>query len=299
VARLADPKARNAPGDGWREIASSSTEVTFAAPLHPDVWWIEAFAQRDGVWRQTDEEIANQRETPAQRGHGLELRWDGEVVMSRGRWTGNLSLVNRRADDWVDDGGVYNADVHVFDPTTGRELAPGEGIYTQPGKTYDVPPGAATSIGIGLGGKIGSLESGMYDLVACVPDLGLASPVGTLRVVGGPSAGEVHVLTYHYTGASMLALAVGKLTVQNGCLAIGNQGVTTYVVWPEGYAFVDRDGREVLIDPVGNEVAALGDELSLGGGFAELRLIEDNVIGGVPESCRTGGEGYFITSGRS
>ena len=53
----------------------------------------------------------------------------------------------------------------------------------------------------------------------------------------------------------------------------------------------------VLVNPVGEEVAAVGDGVSLGGGGAPLRLVEDSVIGGIPDSCRTGGEAYFITSG--
>jgi hypothetical protein len=112
---------------------------------------------------------------------------------------------------------------------------------------------------------------------------------------------EVRVLTYEFTGAGMDALAFGTLSDVNGCLGLehetGDSKYATYVLWPEGYALVERGGRTVLVNPVGEEVAALGDEVSLGGGGAPLRLIEDSVIGGVPDSCRTTGEAYFITSG--
>jgi hypothetical protein len=44
-------------------------------------------------------------------------------------------------------------------------------------------------------------------------------------------------------------------------------------------------------------VARLGDEVSLGGGFVELEHADPATIGGIPSSCKTGGEGYFVTSG--
>jgi hypothetical protein len=300
VARLADPKAGNAPTDGWREIASSSTAVTFAAPLHPDVWWVEAFEERNGVWRMVDEELADRRPTAAQRGHGLELRWDADLVFDGSRWNPALTIVNDRPSTWIDDGGEFWADAHVFDRATGEEVALGEGgIAAGVSKRYEVSSGDTASIPVALGPKIGSLARVTYDLVACIPALGLASPVGTLRV-DDTAAVDIHVLTYHFTGAAMTALAFGKLADVNGCLGLEREGDSThatYLLWPDGYALVERDGRTVLLDPVGNEVAALGDEVSLGGGGAPLRLIEDSVIGGIPESCRIGGEGYFITSG--
>jgi hypothetical protein len=99
----------------------------------------------------------------------------------------------------------------------------------------------------------------------------------------------------------MDALAVGRLVVHNGCLAIADQTDDphgTYVLWPGGYTLVDRGEVDpVLIDAVGREVARLGDTVQLGGGGVELQNAETATIGGIPEACRDGGEGYFLTSG--
>jgi hypothetical protein len=198
---------------------------------------------------------------------------------------------------WVDDGGTTTAAVpRVFDLATGREVGPGS-VWVTPGTaSLRLEPGEDSKVEVALGASIDALLPGSYAVVACIPDLGLASPVGTLRVVDDSRSAEISVLSYLPNGAFMDALAVGSLAVRNGCLAIEHPGGTTYVLWPEGYALVHRDGRTVLVDPVGTEAGALGDEVSLGGGGAPLRLVEDSVIGGIPESCRTGG-GYFITSG--
>jgi hypothetical protein len=146
-----------------------------------------------------------------------------------------------------------------------------------------------------------TLPRGSYDLVVCVPGLGLASSVGVLRVVDRPAAAEGRVLTYPPANGFMEALGTGTLTLHNGCVALdlGGDSLPTYVVWPDGYALVDRDGRSVMIDPTGQEVGALGDHVALGGGSVPLRSIADRVTGGVPETCRAEGHDYFVTSGVS
>jgi hypothetical protein len=52
-----------------------------------------------------------------------------------------------------------------------------------------------------------------------------------------------------------------------------------------------------LIDPVGREVARLGDEVTLGGGYVPFDNADQATIAGIPDACRTQGEGYFLTSG--
>jgi hypothetical protein len=69
------------------------------------------------------------------------------------------------------------------------------------------------------------------------------------------------------------------------------------VLWPDGYALVTREGRTVLIDAVGSEIAQMGDAIQLGGGYGSFEGSGSLAIEGIPESCQTGGEGYFITSG--
>jgi hypothetical protein len=164
-----------------------------------------------------------------------------------------------------------------------------------------VGAGDAFRLPLSLGGALSALRSGNeYDVVACVPELGLASPIGTLRVAEHPMP-STRVLTYAFDGSAMEALGGGRLVVHHGCLAVESSSIDrrrTYVVWPDGTTLTHRDGeRPVLIDAIGTELARLGDDVTLGGGYVGLEHIDDATIGGIPETCRTGGEGYFVTSG--
>ena len=87
--------------------------------------------------------------------------------------------------------------------------------------------------------------------------------------------------------------------IHNGCLAVaGRSPRPTYVLWPDGYSMVyRRQETPVLIDAVGREVARLGDEVTLGGGYVPPDNAEQAAIGGVPDTCRASGEGYFLTGG--
>lgn len=299
-AYLASSAAVHAPADGWRAIASAPDAVTFASPYlgNAGEWWVVAFDLRpDGSWRLSDEVIADQQPTPAQRGHGLSLRWDGSLVLDGGAWTAPLRLANGRDETWVDGVGEYGAVARVFDRTTGAEIGRVPSETFGVGPSYELASGGATPVPVALGGVLRSLVPGTFDIVACLPRLGLASPVGTLEVRSTGAVQDVRVLTHPSSGGGMDALGGGTLVVENGCLAVGSSPRPIYVVWPEGYALVDRGGRRVLIDPVGNEVGALGDRVLLGGGSVELRWVDQMVIGGVPEACQAAGESYFVTSG--
>src|SRR4051794_6401812 len=291
VARLADPAAVHAPTDGWRRIASDTRLETFAAPLRPGVWWIESFAAGpQASWRLADEEIVEQQKTPAQLGLGLQLLWTGDVVYERGRWNDPLVVVNDpQRPDSVDVAASW-ADVHIYDENNNEVAPSGPAVGSLP-TTTRLAPGGTLPVPVALGAKIGPSLAGTFSVVACVPELGLASPVGTLHASDVVTLVDTHVLTYHFTGTAMDALAIGTLSDVNGCLGLRHDGSadTSYVIWPEGYALVPRDGGIVLINPVGEEVASVGDEVSLGGGGAPIRLVEDSVIGGIPDSCRTGG----------
>jgi hypothetical protein len=96
----------------------------------------------------------------------------------------------------------------------------------------------------------------------------------------------------------MTALGGGRLVVHNGCLAVADRSPRPiYVVWPDGYTMVFRQEVSVLIDAVGREVSRLGDEVTLGGGYVPLEHVDAATIDGLPEACRTGGQGYFLTTG--
>jgi hypothetical protein len=298
-AYLATPGARNFPADGWRRVTTDTDEVLFASPHEPDGWWLAGFTpQPDGDWRRTEEEIVEQAQTRAQRGQGLSLTWDGDLVVDEGRWNVPLRLVNGREDAWSDEGSLLWGIPHVFEAETGVEVAAPLPTSGWSGDGYELGPGDALEVPVALGGALPALEPGAYEVVACVPDLGLASPPVEATVDDTGVVTGVRVLTYRFEGASMLALSGrGTLSVEGGCLATVTADQVVYPVWPDGHVVVRRDGREVLIDPVGQDVAALGDEVTLGGGFVPGRLLDDIVTGGLPPSCRTSGEGYFITSG--
>ena len=53
----------------------------------------------------------------------------------------------------------------------------------------------------------------------------------------------------------------------------------------------------VLIDPVGTEIARLGETVTLVGGHIPLENADPVVISGILATCGTGGEGYFLTGG--
>jgi hypothetical protein len=311
-AYLASPAARNAPSDGWRLILETSDGVTYAAP--PDGgysdWWVVGFEPSGEGWRRTQEELVEQQQTHAQRGHGLRLAWASELVLQDGSWDSSLEVVNERSSAWVDDQATYWGLVHVFDRSTGRELGAELGSHAAVGMGnrsvavpgapgFNVAPGGHARLPVTLGGVGTSLDSGTYDVIACVPALGLASPVETLRIIDGPADAPDKILTYRDTGFYMTALMTGTLSIHNGCLAVetvpGDQR-PVYVLWPDGFALVHRGGRTVLIDPVGREIGAPGDHVTLGGGGVSLDVAVRGTIGGLPESCRSDG-GYWVTGG--
>ena len=300
---LASPDAVNAPSEGWRAIAESSHEVIFAAPPEGGYsdWWVARFTMNGGVWRPRGTELLDQHQTPAQRGRGLSLTWGETTVVDDGVWGSTLHLNNDRGSSWSsgEDGYELWGVAHVIDRETRKEVGHAARSVGGWGVDTRLAAGGFVRLPLSLGGALPSLGSGHeYDMVACVPELGLASPAGLLRVAELPLP-SARVLTYPFDGASMLALGGGRLVVHDGCLAVaGRSPRPIYVLWPDGYSLVYRlDERPVLIDPVGRQVARLGDEVQLGGGFVELEHADPATIGGIPAACKTGGEGYFITSG--
>ena len=300
---LAGPQGVNAPSDGWRTIAQTADEVIFAAP--PDGgysdWWVTRFTLTDGAWTARESELVDQHQTAAQLGRGLSLTWGETTVVDDGAWGSTLHLNNDRGASWSSGEGGYElwGVAHVFDPETGGEMGHAAQSVGGWGVESVLALGETVRLPLSLGGALTALESGHeYDVVACVPELGLASPVGKLRVAEHPMA-SARVLTYPFEGASMLALGGGRLMIHDGCLAVaGRSPRPIYVLWPDGYSLVYRQHEEpVLIDPVGREVARLGETIMLGGGYVPLENAGPITIGGIPPTCRAGGEGYFLTSG--
>jgi hypothetical protein len=302
-SHLASPQAVNAPSDGWRAIVGTADEIVFAAP--PDGgssdWWVTRFTFTDGAWTARESELVDQHQTEAQLGRGLSLTWGETTVVDDGVWGSTLHLTNGREASWSSGADGYElwGVAHVFDPETGEEIGHAARSVGDWGRESVLAPGETMRLPLSLGGALSALEPGReYDVVACVPELGLASPIGMLRVAEHPIA-SARVLTYPFEGASMLALGGGRLMVHDGCLAVaGRSPRPIYVLWPDGYSLVYRQHEDpVLIDTVGRDVARLGDDVTLGGGYVPPEYADEATIGGLPDACRTGGGGYFVTSG--
>ena len=299
-ACLSSPAAVNFPADGWRRVETGTDEVRFASPHDPEGWWLAGFTEQlDGDWRQTEEEIVDQAQTPAQRGHDLRLTWSGDLVLDGGEWNDPLSLADGRGDVWIDEGNRHWGIPHVFDQATGQEVVAPLPVAGWGGEPYRLAAGEEVALPVALGGVLPALTTGTYDVVACVPELGLASPVGRLEVGATGVMPGARILTYPSQGVGMEALGGGTLAVVDGCLAANGPGGRhgDFIVWPDGHVLVDRDGRRILIDPVGEEVGALGDDVLLGGGNVPESGVARIVTGDIPKACAASERGYFLTSG--
>jgi len=87
------------------------------------------------------------------------------------------------------------------------------------------------------------------------------------------------------TGAEMLALMRGRLTIENGCIRIGEGPDSNLVIWPSP-ALLDRDGGRITIrDQISGSTVAVGDMIEMGGGQSS-ELDETYLTGAVPAACR-------------
>ena len=94
---------------------------------------------------------------------------------------------------------------------------------------------------------------------------GPVEPAGPASAAATPAAGtaEVTVLVSDPTQASMQALLSGRLRVLRGCLGVGD----SVVVWPPGTSTDSGDSLRITIPNLGSY--GLGDDIELGGGYAE------------------------------
>ncbi len=299
---LATPAAVNAPSSGWRVLIEEPGSVTFGAPFDSEGrWFVVGFEERQGRWHPSTEMLANEVPTDAQMGAGLRLEWSGPVDLANANSQPTLSLVNDSSGVWSDARGEHWAVAHVFDRETGLQVEEGDTSIAGVGTRYSLEPGGRATLPVTLGGAR-NLAPGEYDVVACVPALALASPVGTLRVLppgSGPAVPDVAVLRYRGgDGGGMAALGGGVLAVRDGCLAVEDAPYEpTFVIWPPGWRLQEEGDRLVLVDAIGEPVAHVGDRITFGGGFLHLGWASDLVLEPIPESCRVSGERYFLTTG--
>lgn len=298
------------PAGGWRVIDHGSDGAAIAAPVDHGRWFVVRIDTRDGArvggWAPSQPVMP----TAADRGTGLHLEWDGSLDIRNRHWERNLSLVNDRTTAWVDDRGEYWGIAHVFDQSTGAELDLGAGFIAGVGREYDLASGARVEVPVSLPQDVTSLPVGSYDIVACIPELSLVSPVGELRVLGdvtsAPSttepASDVSILVARPQNDSMAALGEGTLSVVHGCLALvapSDPGSTvvhapTFVIWPAGSLLAEHDGVTSVAGQDGVPITDVGSHIQLGGGLVDLAQAEQLVDGEIPPSCRASGERYFL-----
>jgi hypothetical protein len=167
-----------APRDGWRNLTSSSSEIVIGAPTSGGDWYYANFANDGTGWTLHGGGATRPTVTDAQRGEGLHLEWRGPLSIAPGGWSGGVWLVNDRDTTWNDDRGEYWAIPHVYEPDTGREIGPSE-------HAISVSPGEAVRLPVAISPR--DYAPGTYAIIACVPELALASPVGELVVESGGS----------------------------------------------------------------------------------------------------------------
>jgi hypothetical protein len=177
-----------APQTGWRPIVQEPDHVEIAAPMSDGkIWYYVSFTKKGSEWSWAGSGANEPIATAAQRGAGLRLAWRGTVAYDRRSVDEVIWLVNDRDTTWNDDRGEYWAIVHLFDPATGQEILMGPAAIGGVGRTYSVLPGAHVQLPLAFG-NLTSVPDGQYDAVACVPELALASPVGTVAIVSGAAA---------------------------------------------------------------------------------------------------------------
>jgi hypothetical protein len=193
VAAFLDATSENGdriPEDGWRAIDASPSFVTIAAPGDGQDWWYASISLVDPPsipgWGAGPLQV-----TSAQRGEGLHLEWREPPTIVRNRQIdGNVWLVNDADEPWINsDFGEYWGSVHVFDPATGAELSQADSAIAGVGRDYHLEPGEAVALPLAIG-ELDDPEPGDYDVVACVDDLALASPVGTVHIAGSGTSDE-------------------------------------------------------------------------------------------------------------
>lgn len=110
--------------------------------------------------------------------------------------------------------------------------------------------------------------------------------------------GDVTLLVSSAGPSGDSALLTGSLTIDSGCVAVsGEPGSYVYVVWPAGYSLAGEGGETWLFDDSGNQVAAIGDQVQMGGGITNLAHAEPSVLGGIPSTCEVGGPDAYWFAG--
>ena len=91
-------------------------------------------------------------------------------------------------------------------------------------------------------------------------------------------------------------MGIGVLVVTDGCVALDGSGSgPAFVLWPPGSDLQEgHEGLMQVMDGSGDSVGAIGDPVTLGGGYMELENAQLLTDHSVPPACHVSGERYFI-----
>ena len=86
---------------------------------------------------------------------------------------------------------------------------------------------------------------------------------------------------------TLSALHTGKLFERNGCLVMGDG--QTLPVWPTQFWMMQSDGKPFVMEEQGNAVAALGEDMRMGGGYVpwrnDIEGLQQTLAEPIPEAC--------------
>jgi hypothetical protein len=161
-------------------------------------------------------------------------------------------------DVHLTDAAVMAITAATWPPTTADALK--EGILQLPAGRWRITAGLQTTLGpCGAGGETRQLHASIVIDVVSTADAEIGLATG-------------HVPTLENGRHVCLTALGGGILALNPRTGLGftNESgtVMTDVVWPTGYTARYEDGRAILLNDSGYLVAAVGDSMSLGGGYS-------------------------------
>jgi hypothetical protein len=85
--------------------------------------------------------------------------------------------------------------------------------------------------------------------------------------------------------ASSQTMARARLTIENGCIRLGEGAESSLIVWPSSAELVREGERIVIRDRRSGDGVAVGDLVEMGGG-EHHELNQTHLTGPVPATCR-------------
>jgi hypothetical protein len=95
-----------------------------------------------------------------------------------------------------------------------------------------------------------------------------------------------HFPQAHYpAGIELTALARARLTIENGCIRLGEGAESSLILWPSSAQLMREGDRIVIRGRRSGDGVAVGDWVEMGGG-EHHELNQTHLTGPVPATCR-------------